>query len=154
MPWIQLPKSESERLSVVSDSLRPHGLYSPRNSPGQNTAVGSLSLLQGIFTTQGSNLGLLHCRRILYQLSHREAPECRVRSLSLLQRIFPTQESNQGLLYCRRILYQLSYQGSHIFLWARLNSFLHTMGLMATSLPSWSLSFLSHKEGNTMREWT
>ena len=76
-----------------------------------------------------------------------------VGSLSLLQGIFLTQESNQGLLHCRRILYQLSYQGSHIFLWARLNSFLHTMGLMATSLPSWSLSFLSHKEGNTMREW-
>ena len=40
--------------SAVSDSLRPHGLYSPWNSPGQNTGVGSLSLLQGIFPTQGS----------------------------------------------------------------------------------------------------
>ena len=40
----------------------PHGLYSPLNSPGQNTGVGSLSLLQGIFPTQGSNPGLLHCR--------------------------------------------------------------------------------------------
>ena len=47
--------------SVVSDSLRPHGLYSLRNSPGQNTGVGSLSLLHGIFPTQGSNPGLLHC---------------------------------------------------------------------------------------------
>ena len=37
--------------SVVSDSLRPHRLYSPWNSPGQNTGVGSLSLLQGIFPT-------------------------------------------------------------------------------------------------------
>ena len=44
---------ESESPSVVSDSLRPHGLYSPWNSPGQNTRVGSLSLLQGIFPTQG-----------------------------------------------------------------------------------------------------
>ena len=44
--------------SVMSNSLRPHGLYSPWNSPGQNTGVGSLSLLQGIFPTQGSNLGL------------------------------------------------------------------------------------------------
>ena len=42
---------------------------SPWNSPGQNTGVGSLSLLQGIFPTQGSNPGLLHCRQILYQLS-------------------------------------------------------------------------------------
>ena len=57
--------------SVMSDSLRPHGLYSPWNSPGQNTVVGSLSLLQWIFPTQGLNPGLLHCRQILYQLSHR-----------------------------------------------------------------------------------
>ena len=45
----------------------------PWNSPGQSTGVGSCSLLQGIFPTQGSNPGLLHCRRILYQLSYREA---------------------------------------------------------------------------------
>ena len=43
---------------------------SPWNSPGQNTGVGSFSLLQGIFPTQGSNPGLPHCRQILYQLSH------------------------------------------------------------------------------------
>ena len=54
-----------------TDTLRPHGLYSPWNSPGQNIGVGSLSLLQGIFQTQGSNSGLLHCRCILYQLSHK-----------------------------------------------------------------------------------
>ena len=58
----------------MSDSLRPHGLYSPWNSSGQNTGVGSLSLLQGIFPTQGSNPGLLHCRWILYQLSHKGSP--------------------------------------------------------------------------------
>ena len=68
------PKSESESHSVVSDSLQPHGLYSTWNSPGQNTGVGSLSLLQGIFPSQGSNPGLLHCRRILYQLSHKGSP--------------------------------------------------------------------------------
>ena len=45
-------------------------IYSLWNSPGQNTGVGSLSLLQGIFPTQGLNPGLPHCRRILYQLSH------------------------------------------------------------------------------------
>ena len=61
--------SESESRSVVSDTLRPHGPYSIWNSPGQNTGVGSFSLLQGIFPTQGSNLGLLHCRWILYQRS-------------------------------------------------------------------------------------
>ena len=47
------------------------GLYSPWNSPGQNTGVGSLSFLQGILPTQGLNWGLLHCRWILYQLSHK-----------------------------------------------------------------------------------
>ena len=57
----------------MSGSLRPHRLYSPWNSLGQNTGAGSLFLLQGIFPTQGSNLGLLHCRRILYQLSPWEA---------------------------------------------------------------------------------
>ena len=62
-------KSESESRSVVSNSLWPHGLYSPQSSPGQNTGVGSLSLLQGIFPTQGPNPCLLHCRQILYQLS-------------------------------------------------------------------------------------
>ena len=61
--------------SVISDSLRPHGLYSPGNSLGQNTGVGTLSLLQGIFPTQESNPGLPQCSWILYQLSHREAKE-------------------------------------------------------------------------------
>ena len=65
---------ESESHSVMSDSLWPHGLYSPWNSPGQNTGVGSLSLLQGIFPAQQSNPGLPHCRQILYQLSHKESP--------------------------------------------------------------------------------
>ena len=96
---------ESERHSVVSDSLRPHGLYSPWNSPGQDTGVGSLSLLQGIFPTQGSNHGLC---------SPWNSPgqNTGVGSLSLLQWIFATQELNRGLLHCRQILYQLSYQRS------------------------------------------
>ena len=64
----------SESHSVVSDSLQPHGLYNPWNSPGQNTGVGSLSLLQGIFQTHRLNPGLPHCRRIFYQLSHKESP--------------------------------------------------------------------------------
>ena len=67
-------ESESESCSILSDSLRPHGLYSPWNSPGPNTEVGSLSLLQGIFPTQGSNPGLLHCQRIHYQLSYQGSP--------------------------------------------------------------------------------
>ena len=82
----------------------------PWNSPGQNTGVvGSLSCLQGIFPTQGLNPGLLHCRWILYQLSHKGSPRilewvaCPFSSW-----IFPTHESNRGLLRCRQFLYQLS----------------------------------------------
>ena len=59
-------------------TLQPPGLYSPWNSPGQNTGVGSLSLLQEIFPTQGSNPGRPHCRRILYQLGHKGSPRCAV----------------------------------------------------------------------------
>ena len=62
------------KVKITSDSFRPHGLYSPWNSPGQNTGVASCSLLQGIFPTHGSNPGLLHCRQILYQLSHHGSP--------------------------------------------------------------------------------
>ena len=65
---------KSDSRSAVSHSLWPHGLYSPWNSPGQNTGVGSLSLLQGIFPTQGSNPGLWHYRQILYQVSHKGSP--------------------------------------------------------------------------------
>ena len=56
---------------LAMSSLQPHGLYSPWNSPGQNTGVASLSLFQGIFPTQGSNPGPLYCRQILYQLTHK-----------------------------------------------------------------------------------
>ena len=68
-PW-------SESHLFVSDSLRPGGQYSPWKSPGQNTRrkVTYLFLLQGIFPIQGSNPGLLHCRQVLYQLSHKGSP--------------------------------------------------------------------------------
>ena len=54
-------------------TLWPHGLYSSWNSPGQNTGVGSLSLLQGVFPNQGSNQGLLYSRWILYQVSYQRS---------------------------------------------------------------------------------
>ena len=65
---------ETESCSVISDSLWPRVLYRPWNSPGQNIGVCSLSLLQVIIPTQGSNLSLPYCRRILYQLSHKGSP--------------------------------------------------------------------------------
>ena len=72
-PLVSSAPKESESLSVVSSSLWTQGLYSPWNAPGQNTGVGSLSLLQ-FFPTQGLNPGLPHCRWILYQLSHKGSP--------------------------------------------------------------------------------
>ena len=56
-------ENKTEIRSVRSDSLQPFGLYSPWNSLGQNTGVGSLFHLQGIFPTQGLDPGLPHCRR-------------------------------------------------------------------------------------------
>ena len=65
----------SESLTVMSDSETPWtSPWTPWNSQGENTGGGSLSVLQGIFPTQRSNSGLLHCRRILYQLSHKWSP--------------------------------------------------------------------------------
>ena len=61
--------------SVMSDPQRPHGLQPTRllhlwDFPGKGTRVGCHFLLQGIFPAQGSNLGLPHCRQMLYHLSH------------------------------------------------------------------------------------
>ena len=67
--------------------------------------MGCHVLIQGIFPTYGSNPGLLHCRWILYHLSHQRSPR-------ILEWVASTQESNQSLPHCRWILYPLSYQGS------------------------------------------
>ena len=60
-------KSESVSCSDLMDWL-----FCPWDFPGKNTEVGSHSLLQQIILTQGSNLSLLHCRQLLYPLSHQE----------------------------------------------------------------------------------
>ena len=93
-------------------TLKPHELYSPRNFPSQNTGVVSLSLLQGVFPTQGSNPGHLYCRWTFLPSEPQGKPKnIGMGSLSLLQGIFLTQELNQGLLHCRWSLCHLSYQG-------------------------------------------
>ena len=74
----------NESCSVLSDCLQAHELYSPWDSPGQNTGVGSLSLLQGIFPTQGSNPGLPHCRQ-----SHKGGM-CMCQSVSSVTQLCPT----------------------------------------------------------------
>ena len=76
--FVEIDESESVSHSVVSDSLpssglQPTRLLCPWNSPG-NTGVSSHFLLQGIFQTQGSNLGLLHCRQILCHMNHQGSP--------------------------------------------------------------------------------
>ena len=74
-PWVgKIPWRRKWQPIPVFLPGESHGLSSPWNSPGQNTGMGSLSLLQGIFPTQGSNSGLLHCRQIFYQLSYQGSP--------------------------------------------------------------------------------
>ena len=99
----------------MSYSLQPNGLYSPWNSLGQNTGVGSLSLLQGIFLTQGSN-PCLPLQADSLPAEPQGKPKNIGMGISLLQQIFLTEELNPGLLHCRQILYQLSYEGSPLFL--------------------------------------
>ena len=77
--YVTCKKSKSVSRSILSNFLWSHGLYPawllcPWNSPGKNTGVGSHSILQGIFPTQRSNPGLLHCRQILYCLNHQGSP--------------------------------------------------------------------------------
>ena len=91
-PRSQWEESESKSHSVMSNSLWPHGLHSPCYSPGQNTGVSSLSLLQGIFLTQGLNPGLLCCKWILFFCL---------------------------FVLCKWILYQLSHKGSPLWPWVR-----------------------------------
>ena len=94
--------------------------------------MGCYAPLQGIFPTQGLNPGILHCRQILYQLSHKGNPWTVARQAPLSMEfprqeywsglpfpstgIFPTQGSNPGLLHCRQILYQLSHKGSPLYI--------------------------------------
>ena len=96
----------------MSDSLRPHGLYGPWNSPGQNTGV-------DLFPDPGNlpNPGIEPRSPTLQADSLQAEPQEKpkntgVGTLSLLQWIFLTQESKRGLLHWRWILYQLNYQGS------------------------------------------
>ena len=71
---ISLIGNESESVAQSCQTLCDPVDCSPWNSPGQNIGVDSLSILQGIFPTQGSNPGLPHYACILYQLSHKGSP--------------------------------------------------------------------------------
>ena len=94
-------ESESESRSAVSDPLRPQGLYSPWNSPGLNTGVSSLSLLQGIFSRPGIEARSPSLQEDSLPAEPQGKPKnTAVGSRSVLQGIFPTQEAKQGLLHC------------------------------------------------------
>ena len=102
MCWVaSISKGESVSYLVGSDPLQFHGLQPTRllcpwNSPGKNTGVGSHSLLQGIFLTQGLNVGLPHCRQILYHLSNQGSPHTKRQksNLSFLINLTPHREKS------------------------------------------------------------
>ena len=142
-----IPSSVQFSHSVVSESLQrhesQHSLYSPWNSPGQNTGVDSLSLLQGIFPTQGSDPGLLHCRQILSQLSHKGSPRIQE------QVAYPfssgsSRPRNQTRVSCiagRFFTNQLSYHGIPL-LPHRLLQNIEYRSLCCTVGPCWLPIFI------------
>ena len=94
-------------------TLWDHRLYSPWNSPGQNTGVGTLFPSPGDLPNPGIKPRSPALRSDSLPAEPQGKPKnMGVRSLSLLQEIFPTQESNWGLLDCRWTLYPLTYEGS------------------------------------------
>ena len=99
---------ESESFSVMSDFVTPW------NSLGQNTGVGSLSLLQGNLPNPGIEPRFPSLQTDSLPAEPQGKPKkTELGSPSLLQGIFQTQESNHGLLNCRWIIYQLSFEGSN-----------------------------------------
>ena len=132
--------SENESRSVVSDSLRPNGLYKPWNSPCQNTRVGSHSLLQGIFPTQGSNPGLPHYRWILSQLGHKGSP----RILEWVVYPFSSTSSrprNQTGVSCIAGEFFTNWTMSHVYSSAGVSKNLTTIDLYACVESPQALSF-------------
>ena len=102
------PGVEPRSPALKMDSLPAE----PQGKP-KNTGVGSLSLLQGIFPTQKSNWGLLHCRWILCQLSYQGSPTEYLNSFSRNQwpihNNIPSYPSTLNSLYSFRILYSIDF---------------------------------------------
>ena len=96
------PEYESVSCPLVSDSATPWTVARQAplsmDSPGKHTGIGSHSLLQGIFLTQGLNLGLLHCRQVLYHLSHRGSPHVQIFCPALFwKKSFPDSSARSNL---------------------------------------------------------
>ena len=90
--------------------------YSSWNSPDQNTRVGSHCVLQGIFPTQGSNPGVPHCRRVLYQLSHQGSSISRAESKSLPNSLEILSDTKYLFRYLWLIHYHRVYSNLLIYL--------------------------------------
>ena len=95
--------------SVVPNSKKPHGLqptrlFRPWDFLGKDTGVGCHFLLQGIFPTQGSNLGLLHCSQILYWLSYKGNTK-----ITYLVHKIHLHYTSQYLIFTWNILYKTGY---------------------------------------------
>ena len=100
---------------TLCDSMdcTPPGSSNHGDSPGKNTGVGCYALLQGIFPTQGSNLGLPHCRWILYHLSHQGSPliscndqvceHCLSQSFIVLETV--TERNYKGEPFSHQLIY-------------------------------------------------
>ena len=120
--------------SFVFDSLQPHGLqptrlFYPWDSPGKNSGVGSYSLLQGIFLTQGSNTDLLHCKQFVYHLRYQGSPK--------LEMVYSNFSAN---------LYHMCKQQ---WRWGKNKDFLHTSKLCFVR--DFCMIEVSYKQGNTWK---
>ena len=98
---------ESESRSVMSHSLQCHGC--PWNSPGQNTGVGSLSLLQGLFPTQGSKPGVPHCRWFFTSWATREALYVKERTTVLCGTVYFFNHSKCYFRYSPKLRYGICF---------------------------------------------
>ena len=134
-------ESKSESCSVVSNSLWPCGPYSPWNSPGQDTGVDGLSLLQGIFPTQGLNPGFPHCRWILSSWATREAQEYWSAQPFPSSADLPNPGIKLGSPALQVAFYQPSYQGSPVLREAIPNCF--SLGGPSISCLTASTQFLT-----------
>ena len=109
----------------LPNSLQPHGLQltrflCPWDFPGKDTGMGCHFLLQGIFLTQGSNLGLLHCRQILYQLSYKRDPLLGLEAPSYLTSL-TSSSSLQPSSISFRILF-LKHKSDHNMHWLKTST--------------------------------
>ena len=132
------------KIAQSCQTLRSHGLYSPWNSPGQNSGVGSQSLLQEVFPTQGSNPGLLHCRQILYRLSYQRSP----RILEWIAYPFSRghfQPRNGTKIFC--IVGRLSrtwLSNTFPFIYTHTHTYIHTHAQIIYIISELLLLLLSH----------